>query len=404
MKKKTEAWLAKLKAVCWTLGCVGILMTGAAGAATLDIITEFKADIRNPGNNEFKNVTPLSGFCGRWPKYCPDGVFSIMIPGLTVEKTLEYASWEPEKHTYLAVDGRNRDVVLTNTQTGDKTNAQFRLAFFSKEYTPANGTSGLLSNPPVGGCSFEQVVGNEVRHTVLWKINPEKVVCYTYLKNNRSDGSLRIQNISIGFALKTGKPLELPAGNYEGEVVYTVGNGMEVDLGGESYSDNEIRIRIKATVEHAFYIKFPRDNMDVHLTPPGGWSTWVNGGVTPQKLSSEVPFALTSSGTFKVSMQCEYQEGQGCGLKDTKSKETVPLDVRMTVPGFVSNKQLVRGIVLSSNAPLRVDPPGYLAVDLRSKLDFQVGRKGVEKMVKSPGSEWKGVVTLIFDSDISNTD
>lgn len=383
-------------------------MLNVAHSAVLNIYTEFKPDISYPDKNEFKNITTPSGFCVQHPNYCREGEFSIIIPGLSALKKFDYSSDDIRKHTYLSIDGRGRIVVLTNKTTGIKTTAEFRWAFFGVQHNRTgshqSSVSSAMNNTgavPSGDCSPRTGIGNTVWYRHGWGVNQKVSVCYRKLNNALADGDITVNNFSLGYVLVTPKPLELPAGEYEGEVIYSVGEGMDVDFGAESYSDNEVRIKIKATVEHAFFYRFPAGSENVQLSPPNGWSSWINGGMIPQKLSKEVPFTLSSSSGFKIWMQCEHNAGAGCGLKNQATAETVPLDVKMTIPGFTSNRQPVRNMLLNTDAAGHtIDLPGQFVVDLRSKLDFVVNRPEVEKMVKAPGSNWKGAVTLIFDSEV----
>lgn len=401
---KSECKLRKVKAVSCALLYALLFVFGTASAAVVDITAEFKADIRNPGNNRFKNVTPVSGFCAEHPGRCGQEYFTILIPALTARKTFRYESKNLKDHTWQSIDGRNRSVQLTNSKTGKQTTAQFRWALSSLRYSADAsqklGFSMRNASTPEGDCSVALSYAHAHTYRLGWRLHPTKGTCYRKLHTQEANGDVKLDEISMGYSLTIDRPLELPPGEYRGELVYTVGDGMDVDFGADSYSDTEVRIRIKAIVEHAFYIKFPRDIMDVHLTPPGGWGSWVNGGVTPQRLSGEVPFFLSSSWGFKVSMLCEHDEGQGCGLRNKASGEKVPLDVRMTIPGFLSHGQPLRGLPLSTGDVRIVDPPSSLAADLRSKLNFSVSSGGVERMVRDPGSKWEGVVTLVFDSDI----
>lgn len=378
-----------------------------ADAAVLNIEMEFKADIRESNKNEFKNITPSSGYCERWASSC-NGAVSMIIPGLTVDKIFDSNSSDKRRNLpYLKVDGQVRNIKLVNNKTGLITTVEFRLALVGMNYVLSsseqviNRAFGKLGPYPLGDCTGTTAYGPTSWYHFAWRFGEKKSTCYRTASNASADGNLTINDISLGYVLKAQKPLEIPAGEYEGEVVYSIGDGMDLDFGGESYSDSEVKINIKATVEHAFYSHFPPGSENVQLSPPNGWSSWINGGIKPEKLSKEVPFTISSSGGFKVMMQCEYNMGSGCGLKNQASAETVPLDVKMTIPGFSSRQQPVRNLLLSTDPDAHViDHPKLFVTDLRSKLDFVVDRPGVEKMLAAPGSNWKGVLTLIFDKDI----
>ncbi|HHR6132345.1 TPA: hypothetical protein ACS72K_004010, partial [Providencia alcalifaciens] len=265
-------------------------------------------------------------------------------------------------------------------------------------YETALNNTGLH---PSGDCSGRTGWGHNVAYDFGWGLLNKQAVCYRRLNSNSADGVVDINDFSFGYELKLGNPLDVPSGIYEGEVVYALGDGMDIDFSADSYSDNEVRIKIRATVEHVFYFRFQPGSENVQLSPPNGWGAWVNGGMMPRQLSKEVPFTISSSNLFNVYLQCEHNVGSGCGLKNQATAEVVPLDVKLTIPGFTSRQQPVRNLRLTTAANgHRIDYPGYFVSDFRSTLDFVVNRPEVEKMVKSPGSNWKGAVTLMFDSRV----
>jgi hypothetical protein len=376
---------------------------GVVYAASVNVSAEFKSDITQPQKNKFTNTTPKTGFCTRFPSYCRGEIFSVAVPGISAQKFYDVLSSDLRtNHHYYKIDAATRIVTLTNKVTGLKTNAKFRINIFSVR---TDGLKLYYQITPSGGCSSATGgSGNETQATFSWRVPEGKYNCYSRLLSNdtlTNNGNVRLYELSFGYELETPDPLSLPSGEYEGEVVYTLGDGMDIDYYALSYSDNEVRIKINAKVEHAFFYRFPSGSENVKLSPPNGWSSWINGGMIPQKLSKEVPFTLSSSSGFKVWMQCEHNSGAGCGLKNQATAETVPLDVKMTIPGFNSNRQPVRNMLLNTDAAGHtIDLPGQFVVDLRSKLDFIVNRPEVEKMVKAPGSNWKGAVTLIFDSEV----
>ena len=99
-------------------------------------------------------------------------------------------------------------------------------------------------------------------------------------------------------------------------------------------------------------------------------------------------------------MQCEHDGGnQNCGLQNTQNTDVVPVEMTMTMPGFKSNGADVKDWrMTSATNGLTIDSPGAFIVDRRSHLDFRVPGPAVETMVKTPGSTWKGTVTLIFNA------
>lgn len=381
------------------------IVSSPVRGADVNITAEFKPDISDPGNNKFKNTTKNSGFCVRYPGYCSNGrYFSVAAAGFSAEKFYDMNSEDLKKnHIYHSIDGARKTVRLKNTKTGYETNVQFRVNVFSVR------TNGMLKAGgyvyPISGCGYVGTSNNGSNQTtVTWTVPERKLDCNTKLTSAytlTNNGTVTLYELSFGYDMVTPNPLELPAGEYTGEYVYTIGDGQDIDLHALSYNDNEIRFKFKITVEHAFFYRFPPGSERVLLTPPRGWSEWINGGRVPDRLVREVPFTLSSSGGFKVWMKCEHTGGTGCLLKNQDSSETVPLDVLMTLPGFRTEGREASHVLLTNRQTGHViDPPGTYVQDRRAKLDFRVNGNSVREMVKQPGSRWKGTVTVIMDSQV----
>ncbi|EPE2702265.1 hypothetical protein ACSG93_004421, partial [Cronobacter sakazakii] len=315
----------------------------------------------------------------------------------------------------ITLDGLTKRLTLTDTTNpANQIEVDFRWAFFSVRYNRLNGADGDLSGAlsgtgvyPSGGCSGR--VGNGGSHTYThgWGVPDRLVSCYKILNDPPGyQASVGINELSVGYILTTPSPMSLRSGTYEGEIVYRVGDVVNtpgyIGLGATDYhGTDEIRIVIRATVEHMFHYTFPPGSENVRLAPRGGWEQWIHGGRVPESLSKEVPFELSSSSGFSIRMQCEYPQGQGCGLKNTQGQATVPLEVSVTLPGFESNGRPVSQRLLTTGPQgLVVNPPDAPILYRRSQLDFRVQKNGVEQIVREPGSVWRGVVTLIFDTEI----
>ncbi|AIR62014.1 hypothetical protein LH23_15535 [Cedecea neteri] len=393
-----------------------LTMLSVARAATVDVTTEFIADLSKPQNNSFVNTTPVSGFCNIPTVTCSSGEFSILIPGLDGVKYFDYTSKDfLRNHPSGSFDGTGKDVILTEVNTRQKIQGQFRFTNFGVKYVRMDENSGHLSNalvtmgPVVGNCT-RRAAGGGGGGIAYWglKIPKERVTCYQALSSGSLglfQGDIRLEEISFGYTLDVPNPLGIYSGEYEGEVVYSVGDGGDIDFNAETTSDTEIRIKIKATVRHAFQLKFPSEgDIKVSLAPRGGWSQWVNGGRVPDSLSQEVPFTLSSTSGFTVNMRCEYDSGTGCALRETTSPtgEKIPLEVSLTLPGYkTENGTEARNLLLNSlPAGHVILPPGEFVIHRRSQIDFRVPKPGVEMMVKSPGSTWQGAVTLVFDTQV----
>lgn len=393
-----------------------IVLSVAQSAFAVEVVltTEFKADMTKPTHNKFENTTPVSGFCRDHAKHCQEGEFSVLVPGFKAYKTFDVDSTDLSKHTFISLDGTSKSVTLVDVKNpANQITVQFRWSFFGLRHNRTNSDDGDLFKAmestgvsPAGGCSGRIGVGNVGWYSHGWGVPDRMLSCHRLInKATGFKGSVMIDNLSIGYTLTTPSPLQTRSGQYEGVVIYRVGDLINtpgyIGLGADDYNGtDEIRIVIKATIEHAFKADFPAGSEQVQLAPRGGWSQWINGGRIPEQLQKEVPFILSSSSGFKVTMLCEHNQGQNCGLKNTQTAETVPLEVLMSLPGFTADSGPVSRYPLTniSNGHT-IHAPKEAIFNRRSSLDFQVKKTGVDKMVKEPGSTWRGLVTLIFDTE-----
>ncbi|SQC93256.1 Uncharacterised protein [Cedecea neteri] len=89
-----------------------------ANSATVDVTTEFIADLQQPQKNNFVNTTPVSGFCVDFLTFCRSDEFSILIPDLTARKYFDSSSPDLiSHHTSISLDGRGKEVTLKDIKT-----------------------------------------------------------------------------------------------------------------------------------------------------------------------------------------------------------------------------------------------------------------------------------------------
>ncbi|CAM7001897.1 Fimbrial protein [Enterobacter rongchengensis] len=395
-----------------------IVLSVAQSAFAVEVVltTEFKADMTKPTHNKFENTTPVSGFCSQFSTLCNEDEFSVVIPGFKAYKEFDVDSSDLSKHTFISLDGTSKSVTLVDVKNpANQITVQFRWSFFGVRHNRTNQADGDMFEAmmhtglyPEGGCSGRTGIGTGqgAGYNHGWGVPDRMVSCYRLInKSSNFKGRVMIDNLSIGYTLTTPSPMQTRSGQYEGVVVYRVGDVVNtpgyIGLGADDYNGtDEIRVVIKATVEHAFKADFPAGSEQVKLAPRGGWSQWINGGRIPEQLQKEVPFILSSSSGFKMRMLCEHNQGQNCGLKNTQTAEIVPLEVLMSLPGFTADSGPVSRYPLTniSNGHT-IHAPKEAIFNRRSSLDFQVKKPGVDKMVKEPGSTWRGLVTLIFDTE-----
>lgn len=380
-----------------------ICLSAITKAAVVDITAEYNPDISNPEHVDFRNTTPIVGFCSDYPHLCNDGMFSIYIPNVSINKRLTVKTDSPPDAVLGAkVDGQYRRVTLTEPLSGQMINAHFRLNLIDIDIY-GNLMPGWWSHVN-GGCNSRTGVNWATRYRVAWTVPESHTYCYKDYNLNSTivDDVFEIRGVGVGYELKVDSPLGLISGNYEGELVYTLGNGADIDYYAITYSDHEIRFRISAKIEHAFTLQFPSGTNRIRLEPSGGWGQWFNSGRMPAKMERNVDFSLTTSGPISIALQCEQEMGTNCALRNQNTGEKVELETRVTLPGLkpLGGGAEVKDYRLATGPIKQFFIPEAYSYKRQSTVHFRVNQPHVETMLKQPGSQWAGNVTLIFEAGL----
>lgn len=197
----------------------------------------------------------------------------------------------------------------------------------------------------------------------------------------------------------------MPMGTYRGSVTFSVGETGDFGLGGNvtNLSTNSVTFNFTLTVYHELQVQFPANSDRVVLEPTIGWQKWLDTGVPPTKVTGSLPYRLTTSGPFTVTMNCgEEGIGAACLLRNQRNNETIYFGVYFYPP-----KGFERADYPGEEAPWRETlypgrPAGYLTRSLVSsalgKFEFYALYDQAEKLANWPGDKWAGLVTLIFDA------
>lgn len=383
-----------------------LLCTGlSVHAATLRLTAEYKPNLETPNHVSFTNTTPLSGYCHQYPDYCPAGGFSIAVPGLGANKRFISESSDIKKHTYIRLDSNSKPILLTDKRTGETIEAHFRLDLAAMRVLDSMGEGSTIwdsaGRNPQGGCTPGIGTGNSSRYTFGWGFPAGVHECHRRMRQGMNvDRDFELTDISFGYELVISSPMGVHNGVYEGELTYSIGNNGDIDLGAETYSDNELKIQIQATVEHAFSVQFPAGSERLVLSPEGGWAKWLNSGQQPARLGRDLDFYLTTSGPITVALNCEHRAGLHCGLRNAQGGEVVPLETRLTLPGLMTMGTEAKEILLYPGGRFTYFDVGEFVFTRRSTLHFWAEQAAVETMFRQPGSTWRGRVTLLFDGEI----
>lgn len=385
---------------------LGMAMSSVdAIAADIHITAEFTPDANDPNKRTFTNTTPWSGICtepGHIENCKSRGIWGIdtTIRGTkstsgTGERSYFYFGMpEPRRLTITDADGHQRQLTVRVVGMG------YRFGY-GESVDVGNGMSNCTVDLTNYGANTRSTMRLFRRHDQ----GQGRSACWSG-RVQGTTGDREIQELDIVYELDAENPLEMPGGVYTGAIGYSIGGaGADIDLGDDVQLDaDELTLNFTLTVTHYFGVRFPPGSARAILAPLGGWSQWTDHGRAPTALVKELPFQLSSSSLFGVTLRCQHAQADGrCAIHHQGNRAPdVPLDIRLTVPG-VHDRTLGREVVeypLTStmNKPL-LDPQGYV-YERPSRLLFRVDGAPLTEMLTHPGSHYAGDVTVIFDADL----
>ncbi len=393
------------------LAALSLALLGGAEAALASEVT-ITAEYRpSTTNTRFKNTTPVSGFCNRWPSYGPCQEDDGKSIDLGIEYTKETVSWAPIERDRFYALFPGTQIVEVSVAGGAPVQLSFSFTSFSAYLLKKSGL-GVPANWGVyveGGCrALQGALGDTVNWAVnLWGINSPDSPTGCHARAASDTPGLRavsdISEFSVGYKLITPNPLAMPAGLYTGEVNYSVGENGQIALGNmvTNLNTNSLKIKFELDVQHAFELHFPANSDKVILEPPGGWMRWLNGGPAPEKLVRDLPFRITKTGPMSVFMECEYPVGLLCGVRNPRNNHIAALDIKMSLPGGLQlhNGQAVERhpIPTGRTMPLRVETVTPV-FNQPGALHFATAPGEAAAMVQHPGDTYRGNVTVVFDA------
>lgn len=412
----------------WLIAVVLMSCSLSVAALTAYFTASFGPSMDNPENNIFTNTTPQSGYCSFWPAQCTEsGTFSI---GLGLTGTLVtagiYKNAAPRDSMYFGLPGAWRDFTVINTETGGQATVSFRVNAFSLRYHyPSgkgagswNGNSFIYAPSP---CRYSGVTwANSTVYNFMWKLptSAGDVACYKTASADYLGAPTLLNNFSIGYELKTPNPLMMESGIYAGTLSLSAGPGHDFDFGDNfRVNDTNVNLVFTLSVNHELKLTTTADDQIVSLQPcaqgrtcteeegKANWERWMVTRITPE-LTGRSNFSLSSSGAFTVYLQCEQQSGSDCALRsDNTPSQTVPVQTLLTLPtnivdnstgSVVSKRRLAVGRDLTRN----VFVTRSFGQNKSGSIDFLVGQKDVDTMLKNRPDTYRGAVTVIFDPKI----
>lgn len=401
----------------------GIFFAGLplwAEAGFVDVTAMFRPDPANPLVNEFKNTTPSAGYCQHFFEFCrQNNLFSLTLPlgGLpqTTGRPVPANHTDPRQGAFLKVPSEWRRLVVTN-EKGDAEDLDIRIS----------GVGGRANHGgPVevitGGGGYEQLWSTGRWHKApppclaggglngandhvifMWRVPENAGACATTALFDLPRFEYRY--LFFGYELRTPRPLQMSAGTYRGSITYSIGPGMDFDIGDAvTPHDSMATIDFVLTVEHTLKVEIPPGGNQVELLPQGGWQAWLNQGRKPTRLFRDQTFNLSASSRFKMNLECQYPDGNTCALSEPTSGDKVPLNVSVTLPSGLtdaSNQPVNRLPLLSDGSGTELFQPGHYVDRKPGALHFEISRDNVEQMLTGEDKTYAGNVTVVWDSEV----
>ena len=386
--------------------------TMSVEAVTLEITAVFRPDPAKPMQNAFENKTPAGGYCKDHPSYCENGVFSIALP-IRFRSIAPIAAMHDERQgPMFRVPSNWKDVTVVHEATGEPETVKIRINGIGAAYTiktPLPGgvwrSSWVYAPAP---CTYGGVgYGTSLYYAFFWRVPANAGVCAKQAqKEITEDLQFAYQDTGFSYELITPNPLAMSTGTYRGTLNYTVGPHRDFDMGDVMLPDDDlITLNFTLNVEHTLKVEIPPGGNRIELVPQGGWQAWLTQGRKPTRLFRDQTFNVSSSGRFKMNLDCQYSlDGNRCSVRDPASGHLVPLDISVTLPSG-----LVDAAAQPVNRrPLRRDGSGTEFFQPRFYVDrkpgalhFEIAQDEVGEMLK-PGvaRSYSGLVTVIWDSEV----
>jgi hypothetical protein len=376
-------------------------------------------------SNKFINETPVTGHCQLQPEFCNErGLFSLLMPIDFVSViSIEAKHSDPRKGAMFRVPSQWQVLRVRNDGTGEYSDLEVRIASIGGRYILPDTAENLVGEgeptsvqgwhtrlwgdwtwgPPAPCQATGGMYTAPSNRTFFW-MTPSANACAATA--NYLIPTLTYDRMQIGYELRTPNPLGMSSGLYFGDWTYTVGPGMDFDMGDIMQpSDSTLTLNFTLEVQHTLKVEIPPGGNRVELVPQGGWQAWLTQGRKPTRLFRDQTFNVSSSSRFKMNLDCQYStDGNRCSVRDPVTDHFVPLDVSVTLPnGLVdATAQPV------SRQPLRRDGGGTELFQPRFYVDrkpgtlhFEIPPDEVAEMIR-PGQQrqYSGSVTVIWDSEV----
>lgn len=394
------------------LGLFSALCAPVGWAAQLNITAVYSPDKSDPRHNTFVNTTPVSGYCSWLPNQCaPYGLFSIGVPirfatQAPIDPVANRA--DPRQGAYFSMPTAFRTVTVTHEATGATADLQFRVAGFGGEYVVSQRLSSHRDlwttwvNAPAPCRNSGVGVYSNNWYRFFWRARVGIGACSRAAKIEVRP-PFTYRKFSFSYELVTPDPLGMDIGRYSGSLTLSVGPHQDIDFGDLLMpSDNSLTLVFDLAVNHLLKVDFPPGANRAILQPANGWQAWLNTGRTPPALKASQRFNLSSSGKFRMYLDCQYTLGDTCAIQLPSGSAQVPVDISVTLPHGVVKRQdrqpVRRQKLLVGSANAQEFLSQQVQFDRNASLDYDVSAASTAQMVANAGETYRGVATVVFDA------
>lgn len=392
------------------LALCGLLAAPWAYAGDVEITAVYRAA---DNRDDFVNTTPTTGFCAEFA--CDRDTVSVALP-ITYERRVQSGLPPVPQRWSLQVPGE-RQISLTSDR-GDTVALKLHITHIAQTLNARNNDFQPHENPAGhyqagGGCAFVhgEVDDGNAEAGFIWRVsNPvSPSLCYPATSGATQQNPITpyARSLSIGYRLILPKPHKMYAGTYRGSVTYTVGENGDFGLGSgvTALSTNSVTLDFVVKVHHELSIRFPANSDRVVLEPVEvSWEQWLRSGAETKNLQAQLPFRLTASGPFTVSSICGeiYADINYCLMRNQRTQERAAFKVKIQPPAGIEYEDMPGRVPIPRNLkrdePLRLIPTTAVDNGL-GRLIFIADQYWVrDVMLKTPGDDWSGYVTVVFDA------
>lgn len=390
------------RVAAWLSGA-GLYLLALPVAHALEVT--LSAQYRAESSAKFEHTTPPASACALFPSLCTNSP-SVTLP-ITYTKFTQIST-QPRENFYMRGPAP-KQVDIYHEQSGETYQAQLKFTRLAQQVaSPRRRNNPAASRYRMGGnCQPQNGTWlSQNEYLTRWHIDTIPFECWTRPENvaSNSQETVTTSELSLVYTLGLPPPYKLRPGIYRGSVTYTLGTGGDFDFGDDvtALNSNDVKVNIVLDVQHSFRVDFPVGFDHAVLEPPGGWTSWLDGGRVPPRIYSDKSMRLWSTGPFRVYKLCEYDVGDVCGIRNRRGEE-VALKVGITLPYGIRYE----GWRTVNNMPLPTGRAAALEVEAMlltangpGQLHFEVAQADLRPMLDRGGEQYSGKVTVIFDAEI----